>query len=172
MAVNAAPLSQKDEVSALKDKLRIMQKYGTHLSDEQIAERIELEERAARHKEENLLNIERRKADRAQIESENRRIASAELGKRIIVSINKTRIETLNPDCGIPCPECGGNVGHATLALMEIADLIRSYGKNHMYDLIDTMCHGAKNEGIPCIHTGGSCAHCGAGVDVLVQLVI
>jgi hypothetical protein len=163
--------SQKDELSTLQDKIRIMQKYGSRLNDEQIEYCLEEERRIARRPEEKRLMMERAAADRIRVELEKRKIVSDELGKRIFVSLNKARLKNLTADCDVPCPECGGSLNHGTSAAMEIADLLRGE-TNKGYSYIYRMSEGPITQGIPCIHTGGSCTHCGAGVEVLVQLVL
>ncbi len=155
-----------DEIAALHDRIRIMQKFGTRISDEQIAEQLELEQRAARHAIELEKNIERSAQDRIRIDREVRQIARDELGKRIFVSLNKTRIMNLDVDGNVPCPGCGRAFPEGTNALMKIADLLRDNA--NPYDLIGW----GGFRGVPYVYTGGSCPHCGAGASVLVQLVI
>jgi len=167
--VGLATLTPKAEIS-LQDKVHVMQKYGGCLTDEQIAEYLELEDRAVRRKIEAEAQIERNKQDRIRIEAEKRKIARDEMGKRIIVSLNKTRIKVLNADGSVPCPACGEDFAPATAALLEVADLFR--GAGDLYELIGRMYIGAKPSGIPCIYAGASCPHCGTGVTILVQMVI
>lgn len=162
-------LPPKEEIS-LEDKVRVLQKYGGCLTDEQIAEHLELEDRRARHAIENEKRIEQAAAEQIRIEAEKRKIARDEMGKRIIVSLNKTRIKGLNADGSVPCPACGECLPAATGALLEVADLFR--GAGDLYGLIGRMYVGAKPSGIPCIYTGATCPHCGTGVTVLVQMVI
>lgn len=155
---------------SLEDKVRILQKYGGRLTDEQITEYLELEERRARNVIENEKRAERVAADQKRIAAEIRQIARDNIGKRIILSINRERVNSLNADGSVPCPACGEDFHTATGALLEMADLLRSHPDP--YALIGRMYIGAKPSGIPCIYTAGTCSHCGAGASILVQLVI
>lgn len=171
MAVKAAPLSQKDEISALRDKIRVIQKHGAGLDDDQMEHCLEQERIKALQPEMERQRLERQAADAAIKRKEQQKVASAELGKRIIVSIDRARIKTLNPDGSVPCPHCNASLGHATTALMEIVDLIRGGKGGDLYNLIGEI-RFASFQGIPAAHSGGVCSHCGAGVEVLVQLVL
>lgn len=167
---SSSPAEPGTKKIAIEDKVRIMQKFGTGLSDEQIAEQLELEQRRARRLIENEKRVEQAAAEQVRIDEERRKIAQAELGKRIIISVNRQRVKTLDGDGNVLCPECGSNFALATGAVLEIAELVRAH--QNPYDLIGRMHIGAKPHGVPCIYTGGPCPHCGAGATILVQLVI
>lgn len=164
------PAGKEIKEIAIEDKVRLMQKFGTGLTDEQIAEQLELEQRRERRRVTEENRVKQAADEQLRAEDERREIAREEIGKKIVVSVNRQRVTTLSADGGVPCPACGSNLGPATGAVLEIAELVRTH--KDMYLLVARMIRGAKPSGVPCIYTGAPCPHCGAGVEILVQLVI
>jgi hypothetical protein len=164
-----SPPDDKTPEITLEDKVRIMQKFGLNLTDEQIAEQIELEQRRALRAINEEKRIEQMAADRVRIEDERKKIALAEIGKKIIVSVNRQRVKGLNADGSIPCQTCGSNFAPATGALLEIAEVVRV--NKDLHALVGRL-RGVKPQGLPCVAGGGKCPHCGTGASYLIQLVI
>ncbi|KUG05589.1 hypothetical protein ASZ90_016985 [hydrocarbon metagenome] len=161
--------SREDELRKLQDKLRMLQKYGT-LTDEQIEDRLALERWKADAPERKRQMAAARLAEQARIDQETRAIARAELGKRIVVSLNRQRISALHPDGGVLCPECGADFAPATVAVLTIANLIRGGGDPENY--VARLMSGYAELGAPIIHTSAPCPQCGVNTVFTVQLVI
>jgi len=165
-------LTLAGELAALKEKVGLLQKYGP-LTDEQLAEKKEAEERKARRVVEMAAQEERRKTEEERVRQETREIADRELGKRILVSLNRKPVTTLTPDGAIPCPGCGVRLPEATGALMMLAELIRTVP--NLRDLLSPVMRrgfGMPELGAPAIYLGETCKGCGASVEVLCQLII
>jgi len=160
------------ELAALKEKVGLLQKYGP-LTDEQLAEKKEAEERKARRVVEMAAREERRKTEEEQARKRTREIAGEELGKRIVISLNRKPVTSLTPDGAIPCPGCGVRLPEATGALMMLAELIRTVP--NLRDLLAPVMNpgfGMPRLGAPAIYFGETCKGCGASVEILAQLVI
>jgi len=169
-AVNDPPLfSEKDELTILKDKLRIAAKIGHVPTDEEFGYYQAEAKRRAEAPERKRLIKEQAAAERDRIEQETRKIARDGLGKQIMISLNRTRIASLNADGSVPCPACGGDFAPATGALLTIANMLR--GNPDPYNIIRSNGYGACQT-LPCIYAGGRCPHCDTSTEYLVQLVL
>ena len=160
------------ELAALKEKVGLLQKYGP-LTDEQLAEKKEAEERKARRVVEMAAQEERRKTEEERARQEIRKIAGEALGGRILIALNRKPVTTLTPDGAIPCPGCGVRLPEATGALMMLAELIRTVP--NLRDLLSPVMNpgfGMPRLGAPAIYFGETCKGCRASVEVLAQLVI
>jgi len=165
-------LTLAGELAALREKVGLLQKYGP-LSDEELAEKKEAEERKVRHTADIVAREEKRKAAEEAARKETREIADRELGKRIVISLNRKPVTTLTPDGAIPCPGCGVRLPEATGALMMLAELIRTVP--NLRDLLSPVMRrgfGMPELGAPAIYLGENCKGCGASVEVLAQLII
>ena len=170
-AVNAPPLSSEkdDELTLLKDRLRIAAKIGHVPDDEEFAYYQREEKRRAEAPERKRQIKERAAAERDRVAKENRKISRELFGKRIFLSLNRERVNSLNADGSVPCPACGGDFAMATGALLQTANMLR--GNPDPYNLLRSGGFGAC-QSVPCIHTSGHCPHCGTSGEVLVQMVI
>jgi len=162
------------ELAALREKVGLLQRYGP-LDDEQLAEKKREEERKVRHAANIVAREERRKAEEEQARKEIRKIASEELGKRIILAVNGQRVTTLLPTGDVPCPGCGAPLPEATGIFLQMGDLLRQY-RGRLADLYvraaSPMGFGGSGEGVPAVRCGAVCPACKAGYEVASQLVI
>ena len=160
------------ELAALREKVDLLQKYGP-LSDEELAEKKEAEERKARRVVEMAAQEERRKTEEERVRQETREIADRELGKRIVISLNRKPVTTLTPDGGIPCPGCGAPLPEATGALLALAAVILTVP--NLRDLLLPVMNpgfGMPRLGAPAIYLGENCKGCGASIETLAQLIV
>lgn len=151
-----------------RDFVRIRAKYGSSISDEQARGYLDQERGRAATIE---ARHERERAEQERAERERRTIATSELGHRILVDLNGTRIPDLSPAGAVLCPSCGTVLPAASTMVGQAADLIRSCGTN-LRSLIAPTRGGVAREGAPVFHEGESCPHCGLGAETTVQLII
>ena len=158
----------KRELQEQRDFVRIRAKHGAGLTDKQAKDYLDQERGRAATIE---ARHERERAEQERAERERRTIATSELGHRILVDLNGTRISDLSPAGTVLCPSCGTNLPAASTMVGQAADLIRSCGTN-LRSLIAPTRGGVAREGAPIFHEGESCPHCGLGAETTVQLII
>jgi|GEM_PF-3543009 hypothetical protein len=160
-------------VDDLQEDIRILKKYGRNLSkgDLKLIKAEEAQEAAIAEKQ--RLHHERVASEHEKTVQENIKTAREELGRHLIVTCDGVRLKSLMSDGGVPCSQCGANLGTATGKLIMMAGLIRTCG--NLRCLIRGLVGGdlgKPTQGIPCVYTDAICPSCGARVQLLIQMVI
>ena len=156
------------ELARVKDRARITEKYGSGLTDEQIAEYLELEERAVRHKKEQQLETERRHADqeRFQVEVPAAVTAAVKAG-RLIVRVNGQRVREM-PDIKANCSSCGGYLPRVYWELFRAGEMARAPPAK-LSDVLSAGrgCYGDH----PGMWYNGEKCTCGAETEIEIQYI-